>query len=153
MARHKRTYEPLPTIWQVSDRLWQRIETVLNELDPPARTGRKRIPLRPALNGIIYEMRTGCQWNALPRVFGDDSSVHRTFQRWIRKGILDRIWASLVAECQELGGVHWRWQVVDGALGKARFGGAKSAPTPRIAAKRASNAASSSRRRAARWPR
>ena len=82
-------------------------------------------------------MRTGCQWNVLPREFGDDSSVHRTFQRWIRKGALDAIWAMLVRECRELGGVHWRWQVVDGAMGKARLGGATLDATPRIAAKRA----------------
>lgn len=137
MARKKRTFTPLPTIWRVPDELWERIEPVLNELDPSARTGRHRIAPRPALDGIIYEMRTGCQWNVLPKEFGDDSSVHRTFQRWIRLGVLDRIWALLVDECEELGGVDWQWQAVDGAMGKARFGGAPLVPTPRIAAKRA----------------
>jgi putative transposase len=137
MARRKRTLQPLPTIWYVPDQLWERIEPVLNELDPPAKTGRKRIAPRPALEGIIYEMRTGCQWNVLPKEFGDDSSVHRTFQRWIRVGVFDHIWALLVEECEELGGVDWQWQAVDGAMGKARFGGAKLVPTPRIAAKRA----------------
>ena len=137
MARRKRTPTPLPTIWHVADELWERIESVLNELDPPAKTGRKRIAARPALDGIIYQMRTGCQWNVLPHEFGDDSSVHRTFQRWIRQGVLDRIWALLVDECEEWGGVDWRWQAIDGALGKARFGGAKLVPIPRIAAKKA----------------
>ena len=88
-----------------------------------------------ALDGIIYEMRTGCQWNVLPKVFGDDSSVHRTFQRWLRKGVLDRIWAVLIEQCDELGGVNWQWQSADGAMGKARFGGALLGKTPRIAAK------------------
>jgi putative transposase len=137
MARRKRTLQPLPTIWYVPDQLWERIEPGLNELDPPAKTGRKRIAPRPALEGIIYEMRTGCQWNVLPKEFGDDSSVHRTFQRWIRVGVFDHIWALLVEECEELGGVDWQWQAVDGAMGKARFGGGKLVPTPRIAAKRA----------------
>ena len=137
MARTKRTPKLLPTIWHVPDPLWDRIEPILNELDPPAKTGRKRIAARPVVDGIIYEMRTGCQWNVLPQEFGDDSSVHRTFQRWIRKGVLDRIWALLVEECEELGGVDWQWQAVDGAMGKARFGGAKLVPTPRIAGKRA----------------
>ena len=137
MARKKRTAKLLPTIWRVPDELWERIEPILNELDPPARTGRKRIAPRPALDGIIYQMRTGCQWNVLPREFGDDSSVHRTFQRWIAEGVLDRIWAILAAECEELGGLDWQWQAADGAMGKARFGGAKLVPTPRIAAKTA----------------
>jgi len=136
MARRRRKPRPLPTIWRVPDELWERIEPVLSELDPPARTGRKRIAPRPALDGIIYQMRTGCQWNVLPREFGDDSSVHRTFQRWIDEGVLERIWAILAAECEELGGLDWQWQAADGAMGKARFGGAKLVPTPRIAAKR-----------------
>jgi hypothetical protein len=55
--------------------------------------------------------------------FPDDSSVQRTFQRWIELGVLDRIWAALVEECEELGGIDWEWQAADGAMGKARFGG------------------------------
>src|SRR3974390_3475525 len=135
MARRKRTPTPLPTIWHVPDELWERIEPVLNELDPPAKTGRKRIAPRPALDGVIYYLRTSCQWNVLPAEFGDDSSVHRTYHRWIDKGVFDGVWALLVEECAELGGVDWQWQAADGAMGKARFGGALSVPTPRIAAK------------------
>lgn len=45
-----------------------------------------------------------------------DSSVHRTFQRWVELGILDRIWAALVEECKELGGVDFEWQAADGAF-------------------------------------
>ena len=42
---------------------------------------------RKALDGIIFINRTGCQWNALPRQFGSDSSVHRTYQRWVALGL------------------------------------------------------------------
>jgi putative transposase len=140
MARQKRKVKPLPTIWEVSDDLWKIIQPILIKWDPPSRTGRTRIDQRAALNGIIYQMRSGCQWNRLPRPFGDDASVHRTFQRWVNKGVLQRIWATLVEDCQELGGVNWRWQSADGAMGKARFGGTKSVPTPRIAGKKAPNA-------------
>jgi len=141
MARRKKTYEPLPTIWEVNDELWTMIKDILAELDPPAATGRPRTGQRDALNGIIYVMRTGCQWNQLPEQFGDDSSVHRTMQRWIAKGVFERIWAVLVENCEELGGVNWEWQSADGAMGKARFGGTMSARTPRIAVNRARNAA------------
>ena len=41
----------------------------------------------------------------LPRELGDDSTIHRTFQRWVELGVLERIWAELVEECEELGGV------------------------------------------------
>ena len=35
---------------------------------------------------------------------------HRTFQRWVELGILERIWSMLVVECEELGAVEWQWQ-------------------------------------------
>ncbi len=140
MAKQKRTVKPLPTIWEVDDELWKIIQDILTELDPPSWTGRDRIDQRAALNGIIYQMRSGCQWNHLPDQFGDDSSVHRTFQRWMKKGVLERIWAMLVEGCAELGGVDWEWQSADGAMGKARFGGTMSVQTRRIVGKMAPNA-------------
>jgi putative transposase len=140
MARQKRKVKPLPTIWEVDDDLWKIIESILAKMDPPSWTGRDRIDQRAALNGIIYQMRSGCQWNHLPEEFGDDSSVHRTFQRWVQKGVLERIWATLIENCEELGGVDWQWQSADGAMGKARFGGTRSVPTPRIAGRMAPNA-------------
>lgn len=114
---------PLPTIWRVSDKLWSKIEPILAQYDPPKDMGRKRIDQRRALNGIIYRLRSGVQWNELPKEFGDDSSVHRTFQRWIKLKVFDAIWATLVADCEELGGVDWEWQAADAAMGKARLGG------------------------------
>lgn len=137
MAKRRRMQPALDTIWNVPDELWEFVTPILDELDPPAATGRHRINPRPALDGIIYHLRTGCQWNRLPEVFGDDSSVHRTFQRWERLGVLDRVWATLVQQCDELRGVNWKWQAADGAMGKARFGGTTSARIPQIGRKTA----------------
>jgi transposase len=77
------------------------------------------------LDGVIYRMRSGVQWNHLPKEFGDDASVHRTFQRWVKRGVLGRVWGKLVKGCEELRGVDWKWQSADCALGKARHGGTK----------------------------
>ena len=85
--------------------------------------GRKRSDPRQMLNGIIFRLRSGCQWNRLPKELGDDSTIHRTFQRWVGTGVLHRMWGALVEGCEELDGVDWEWQAADGAMGKARFGG------------------------------
>ena len=139
MPRRKRETkpEPLPTIWRVPDELWAQIEPILARYDPPKATGRKRTDQRRALDGIIYHLRSGVQWNQLPKEFGDDSSVHRTFQRWERLKVFDRIWATLVTKCEELGGVDWEWQSADAAMGKARLGGTWLAPTPPTGARMA----------------
>jgi putative transposase len=152
MARRKKVYEPLDTIWEVSDELWAIIAPIIAQLDPPAKTGRKRSGERAALNGIIYQMRSGVQWNHLPKDFGDDSSVHRALQRWIEKGVLERIWATLIENCEELGGVNWTWQSVDGSMGKARMGGDQIGANPTDRAKKGTKKVSSSKPMAGRWP-
>ena len=88
--------ETLPTIWEIPDDLWERIHPVILEIDPPKSTGRKRADPRRMLDGIIFRMRAGCQWNRLPRELGDDSTIHRTFQRWVELGVLEGIWAVLM---------------------------------------------------------
>jgi len=125
----------LPTIWEVPDDLWERIESLIDEYDPPKPTGRKRENARKILNGIIYRFRTGCQWNHLPEKYGDDSTVHRTFQRWVEINLFEMLWTLLVAECDELALVDWQWQAADGWLGKARSGGDEIGPNPTDRAK------------------
>jgi putative transposase len=115
--------EKLDTIWEVPDELWEEIESLIMELDPPKPTGRKRANPRLMLNGIIYRMRSSCQWNHLPKDLGDDSTIHRTFQRWEACGLFPRIWTTIQSRCDELGGVDWDWQSADTAMGKARMGG------------------------------
>jgi putative transposase len=135
--RKKRKIKPLPTIWHVPEELWNDIKPIIRKFDPPKHTGRKRIDRRAALDAIIFRMRSGCQWNRLPKDFPDDSSVHRTFQRWTQCGLLDKIWAALIADCAELGGIDFKWQSADTAMSKARFGGTVLGQTPRIGQKMA----------------
>lgn len=120
----------LETIWRVPDELWAQVERFILELAPPKPRGRKRANPRQMLNGIIFRLRSGCQWNELPKEWGDDSTVHRTFQRWVREDLFVRIWAALVEQCEELGGVNWEWQAADASLGKARLGGDEVGPNP-----------------------
>lgn len=69
----------------VPDELWERIEPIILEQDPPKTRGRKPADPRQLLNGIIFRLRSGCQWNRLAKELGDDSTRHRTFNagwRW-----------------------------------------------------------------------
>jgi putative transposase len=128
--RRPDVFRPLGTIWEVPEQAWERIKPILDEAYRPKPTGRPRIDFRAALNGIIYRARTGCQWNHLPREFGDDSSVHRWFQCWVKDGVFEKFWAVLLEECDELGGVDWEWQSADCCMGKARWGGEKRGRIP-----------------------
>ena len=129
--------DSLDTIWEVPDALWRRIEPLLEERYPPKAEGRPHAEWRNIFNGIIFRMRSSCQWAKLPREFGPKSTVHDWFQKWNKDGVMEAIMALLVAECDEAGGVGWDWQSADGAMAKARFGGMKSAPIRRIGRKMA----------------
>ncbi len=138
MVKHKRR---MATLWEVPDELWERIEPLVLKADPAKQTGRKRVDRRRVLDGIIFRMRTGCQWNHIPRVYGSDRTIHRYFQHWSQSGLFEKIWVLLVEACDDLKAVQWDWQAADSAMGKARFGGAQSGPTPPIERKMGRNGA------------
>ena len=147
MSENSAQQKPLPTIWRVPDELWEIIEPILTERDPPKSTARPRVDQRAALDAIIFRIERLPVEPITPSRVPDDSSVHRTFQRWIELGVLDLIWESLIEDCEELGGVNFEWQAADGAMGKARFGGTKQAPIPPIEATMGSSAPSGRGRR------
>ncbi len=129
MARKPKPPPP-DTIWEIPDTLWECLQDVLREHYPRKATGRPPVDLRRVLDGIVFRMRTSCQWNKLPERFGSDSTVHRWFQRFCQDGIFETLWGHLVEACEELAGVYWDWQSADGRLGKARFGGKKGGEKP-----------------------
>jgi putative transposase len=143
MRRRKTRRKPLGTIREIPDALWQRIEPILKEFWPRKATGRPPAHWRRTLNGILFRMRSGCPWSELPATYGPKSTVHDWFQRWAAGGVLEKLWAMLVAECQGLGGLEWKWPAADGMLGKARFGGKRRARIPPTAGSQAPRSTSS----------
>ena len=55
---------------QIPDALWQRIEPLLPSYKPSCKGGRPRLPMRQVVGGILYVLKTGCQWKAMPHEFG-----------------------------------------------------------------------------------
>lgn len=96
MTHQRRVDHEHETAWRVPDEVWERIYPILLEDSPPRKgPGRKPADWRRVLNGIIFRMRTGCHWNKLPPEFGDDSTIHRWYQRWSKNGVMERVVAEL----------------------------------------------------------
>ncbi|MDQ6724258.1 MAG: transposase, partial [Thermoproteota archaeon] len=55
-----------PTIVRIPDKLWDEIRIILPKEKPSKTIGRPIIPYRKVLDGILYILRTGCQWKMLP---------------------------------------------------------------------------------------
>jgi len=99
---------------------------------------------RRVFEGILYALRAGCQWKALPKAqFGNASSIHKYFLAWKQAGVFVRLWRQGLAEYDDLEGIAWAWKSVDTALGKAPLAHESSAPTRRTGGKGARSAASS----------
>ncbi|HEV3340116.1 MAG TPA: transposase [Pirellulales bacterium] len=107
MTTERRVDNPHAPVWRVSDEAWERVYPILLEDCPPRKgPGRKPADWRRVLNGIIYRLRTGCHWNKLPKEFGDDSTIHRWYQRWNKNGVMSRVLSELRGEWQEGGEWH-----------------------------------------------
>lgn len=86
---------------------------------------------RKVVAGIVYVLRTGCQWKALPKAeFGSASSVHKYFLEWKRKGVFVKLWQKGLAEYDEMEGIAWAWQSIDGAMVKAPLALEAVGPNP-----------------------
>ena len=114
--------------WEVSDAFWKRVNPLIPKPERDSERsykriaggGRKPIPYRRVFEGIVYVLRTGCQWKALPKErFGSPSSIHGYFSRWMKAGFFFSLWRAGLAEYDEMEGISWQWQSIDGAMIKA----------------------------------
>jgi transposase len=54
------------------------------------------VPYCTVINGILYRLRTGCQWQMIPTEYGSGSTCHRRFQEWEEAGIFEQLWRVLL---------------------------------------------------------
>ena len=102
--------------WEVSDEFWMRVRRLVPPAPSHAKGGRTRMDDRRAFEAIVYVLRTGIQWNALPQEMGASSTVHERFQEWERAGFFERLWEEELAHYDELEGIEWEWQSADGVI-------------------------------------
>src|SRR6202041_3966342 len=104
--------------WEVSDEFWAKVEPLI-PMRRRSRTrkyrrrpggGRKPMLPRRVFAGIVYVLRTGCQWKALPKEFGSASAIHLHFQQWHRAGLFLALWRAGVGGEHEMGGIGWGWE-------------------------------------------
>ena len=114
--------------WTVSDDLWSKVEPLIpvrsrqpgREYQRKAGAGRKPISPRVVFAAIVFVLRTGIQWKALPREFGSSSAVHQHFQNWYKAGFFLKLWQAGLAEYDGMHGIAWQWQSADGAMGRGK---------------------------------
>lgn len=73
----------------LTDGQWQKIRGLLPK--KKKKRGRKPLDRRTVINAILYVVRTGCQWRALPKDFPNWKSVYTVFWRWRKDGVWKRV--------------------------------------------------------------
>ncbi len=73
----------------LTEREWK----ILEPLIPPAKKGgrRRTANMREVLNGIFYVLKTGCQWENLPKDFPPSGTVFYYFNTWRR----EKVWQGM----------------------------------------------------------
>lgn len=140
--------------WEVSDEFWAKAEPLVPR---PTRDstktyqrrrggGRKPMDTRKVFSAIVFVLRTGIQWKALPREFGSASSIHAYFRKWLEAGFFLKLWKKGLAEYDEMEGIAWSWQSIDGSQGKAPLAVEAAGPNPTDRGKKRDKAPHSCRR-------
>jgi transposase len=106
--------------WRMPEAMWERGQDLLPvRKSRKTNPGRKPLEWRPVLDGILYVLRTGCHWQAAPPEFGSESSLHQYFQRLVESGFFAELWRRGLLEYEQLQGINWQWQNLDGSMTKA----------------------------------
>lgn len=119
----------------VDDALWELIEPLLPKA--PSRhhryAGRKPIPDRAALTGIVFVLRSGIPWQMLPQEMGCGSGMTcwRRLRAWQKAGIWERLHQVLLSHLRAADHLDLTRVVIDSSSIRAMHGGEKNRPQPR----------------------
>jgi transposase len=141
--------------WVVSDARWERIEPLLPKVQRRSRfPGRKRLPDREALQGILFVLYTGIAWRHLPLElgFGSGSTCYRRMVEWQQAGVWEKLHALLLAELQAVGEIEWERAVADSSHVQAKRGAPRRARARLTEPEPARSTISSSTRAGSRSP-
>ena len=61
----------------------------------PVQRGNVSLLNRNVLNAILYVAEHGCKWRGLPKRFGNWHTIYTRMNRWSKRGVLDRVFATL----------------------------------------------------------
>ena len=119
----------------VSDDLWQRVEPLLPKhlRDRHVQyAGRKRIEDRKVLEGIVFALKTGVPWDAIPATTNWPSGVTcwRRLIEWHRAGVWSKLFQNMLAELRSRGKLNLEKTMVDCSYVRALEGGSKTGPNP-----------------------
>ncbi len=68
---------------------------VLDQLLPRSKTRGYDVSRHLLVNGILYQLKNGCQWRDLPTDLPNWQTVYSQFQRWRSNGVWEEVLRAL----------------------------------------------------------
>jgi len=133
--------------WIVPDELWELIAPLLPAHPRRFRCpGRRRLPDRPALCGIVFVLCIGIAWRHRPPELGFGSGITcwRRLEEWQRAGVWEELHALLLSRLRAVDQIDFSRAVADSSQVQAKKGAPRRAPARSTATRRAPNTTSSS---------
>ena len=125
--------------WRIPDYEWEELKSLIPKVidNHPLKCHKPRIDNRKVMDGILFVLQTGCQWQALDSTnICKHSVAHDRFQEWIKAGVLEEFCRRGLLMYDEMKGINWKWLSLDGAMTKAPLGGESTGPNPTDRAKK-----------------
>jgi len=110
----------------IPDELWEKIEPILDPFKRKRSGGSPPTSFRKIAGGIIYRLKTGCQWNMIPREYGSKSVIHEHCRRWSRSDVFEQFLKACLEDYHANEGLQLGWQSMDGSLIQAPVRSKKS---------------------------
>jgi transposase len=118
----------------IEDELWTVIEPLLPAPKPRRRDhpGRKPLPNRAVLSGIVFVLKTGIRWDDLPAElgWGCGKVCRERLRDWHRAGVWEALHALLLVRLRGAGQLDWSRAAVDSSNVRALNGGDQTGPNP-----------------------
>ena len=108
--------------YSVSDSEW----LVIQEILPPeiytgkgSQGGRPHSDLRTIFSGLLYWVRTGCQWELIPREYGSKTTLAKYKEKWVMSESCSQLFKTSLELYDDKIGIDWKFQSIDGSIKRA----------------------------------
>ncbi len=103
---------------KIPDSMWESIKDIFPK--KKSKIGRPELCKRKTLEGILYVLKSGCQWNLLPSEYGKYKTVHAKFMKWSKKKVFKKLITIARKEYQKRNSKN-NWYCFDTLSKKAPF--------------------------------
>ena len=95
--------EPYPS--DLTDEQWRILAPLLPKAKPGGRP--RTVDLEEVVNGILYVLRSGCAWRAMPHDLPPWQTVYQYFRKWKKDGTWERVHEFLRPKVRQAEGKEW----------------------------------------------